>query len=104
MTTTTTPLGQLVTPQAFAALFEHSDFQEGVKWGRQIYYDMEYEGMLTEAEMVSAVEENLTRRALRVSEYFYRVMGMGPDPYLWRLGIVMGMIAEGCTIKAGEQP
>ena len=75
-----------------------------MKWGRQIYYDMEYEGMLTEAEMVSVIEDNLTRRALKTSEHFYRVMGMGPDPYLWRLGIVVGMIAEGCiAAKAGEQ-
>jgi len=104
MTTTATPLCQPVTPQAFAALCEHPDFQDGMKWGRQMYHDMEYEGMLTETEMVSAVEDNLTRRALKTSEHFYRVMGMEPDPYLWRLGIVMGMIAEGCTAaKAGEK-
>ena len=103
MTTTATPLCQPVTPQALVALFEHRDFQDGMKWGRQMYHDMEYEGMLTEAEMVSAVEDNLTRRALTVSAHFYQVMGLEPDPYLWRLGIVMGMIAEGCTAKSGEQ-
>jgi hypothetical protein len=74
-----------------------------MKWGRQMYYDMEYEGkMLTEAEMVSAVEENLTRRALKISAHFYQIMGLKPDPYLWRLGIVVGMIAEGCAVEAGK--
>ncbi|HEY7419047.1 MAG TPA: hypothetical protein VH593_27950 [Ktedonobacteraceae bacterium] len=68
-----------------------------------MYYDMEYEGkMLTEAEMVSAVEENLTRRALKISAHFYQIMGLKPDPYLWRLGIVVGMIAEGCAVEAGK--
>ena len=104
MTTTDIQSCQPVTLQALAALCEHPDFQEGMKWGRQMYYDMEYEGMLTEAEMVSVIEDNLTRRALKVSAYFYRVMELEPDPYLYCLGVVVGMIAEGCTAaKASEQ-
>ena len=91
-------LRRLAAPPALAALFEHPDFQEGVKWGKETYYDMGHEGMLTEAEMVDVVEENLSRCALREGARFDQAMELAPDSYLVRLGIVVSVIAEGYAV------
>jgi len=53
---------------SLSALLEHAEFRQGVTFGRGIYYDLEYEGMLTEEQMVTLFERNLSRRACKRDE------------------------------------
>ncbi len=88
-----------VTP-LLPALLEHSDVQKGIEFGRDVYYDLEYEGMLTEEEMITLVEDELSRRARREEACNAQLTDDAPLPFLLHLGVVIGAIDEALAARA----
>ncbi|HLQ28153.1 MAG TPA: hypothetical protein VK140_02815 [Ktedonobacteraceae bacterium] len=78
---------------SLSALLEHAEFRQGVTFGRGIYYDLEYEGMLTEEQMVTLFERNLSRRACKRDERHVQI-GEQSLSFLLRLGVVVGVVDE----------
>jgi hypothetical protein len=79
---------------SLSALLEHPDFQKGIEFGRDMYYDLEYESMLTEEEMITLVEDELSRRARRRDARNAQLMDDKPLPFLLHLGVVVGVIDQ----------
>ena len=89
-------------PLSLFALLAHPDFQEGMAFGREAYYDITYEGMLTEEQMMCLVEEELSRRVCQREARQAQVLHLEPVPYLMRLGMVMGVISESLAPSTEE--
>ena len=94
------PMQQSVSFHSFdASLLKHPDFQKGMAFGRETYYD-EYEGMLTEEEMITLVEEETSLRALRKEAREAQLTNDQPLPFLLHLGVVIGVIEEAMAVSA----
>jgi transcriptional regulator with XRE-family HTH domain len=81
-----------------ASLFEQHDFQKGVAFGRGVYHE-EYEGRLSEEEMITLVEEELSRRARQREARQMRLINDEPSPFLVHLGVVIGVIDEAMIVS-----
>ncbi len=85
---------QIVTP-SLTALLEHPDFQRGVADAEECFEE-EYKGTLTEEQMITEVEVNLTRAATEQNkEWFAETFGSAPPSYIRTLGFVFGTINQG---------
>jgi hypothetical protein len=58
-----------------SALLAHPEFQQGVRFGQDGYFDLYDEAPLTEEEMIKEVEMNLSRRTAKVDQQAAAMMG-----------------------------
>jgi len=84
-----------ITFPSLAALLENPDFRSGLQDAPQVFADYD-EPVSTEAEMIEVVERNLSRRARTRDGWLCRLLDTGPPSYLYALGLVVGLINEGC--------
>jgi len=88
---------QVAHPFPFlAALLVHPEFCEGLQDAPQMFVDFD-ESLATEAEMIEVVERNLTRRVRAQDRRLCQMINTEPSSYLYALGLVVGMINEGCS-------
>lgn len=82
---------------SITALLEHPEFQQGIQLGRDLYRDLEYEGILTEEQMIVVTEDECSRQARREEAEHAHLTNDQPLSFLLHLGVVVGAINEGLT-------
>lgn len=80
---------------SLAALLAHPEFCAGVEDAPEVYEDND-ECLSTEAEMIDVVERNLTHRVRTRDRWLCQLIDTEPPSYLYTLGLVVGLINEGC--------
>jgi hypothetical protein len=80
---------------SLVALLEHPEFQKGIQFGRDLYHNEEYAGMLTEEQMIVVAEDECSRQARREETRHARLTNDDPLSFLLHLGVVVGAINEG---------
>jgi len=91
-------LDQLQAALAFpslAALLKDPDFRSGLQDAPEMYADND-ECLSTEAEMITVVERNLSRRVRTRDRWLCQLTNTEPPSYLDTLGLVVGLINQGC--------
>jgi len=87
-------------PEAVSALAAQPDFLAGLQDAQQVYDDNEYEGRLSEGEMMELVERNVSRRGRERDNKVCQAMGLQAPAFLYALGLVIGLIGTGCARQA----
>jgi len=80
---------------SLAALLAHPEFCAGVADAPEVYEDND-ECLSREAEMIDVVERNLTRSVRIRDHWLCQLTDIEPPSYLYTLGLVVGLINEGC--------
>ncbi len=85
-------------PQAaealFAALQQYPDFVDGLKMGKQSYYDL-FEGMMTTEEISEEIDETLSHRNIHAFITDLHKHDASIDqPELFLLGLALGELNE----------
>lgn len=80
---------------SLAALLAHPEFCAGIADAPEVYEDND-ECLSTEAEMIDVVERNLTHYVRIRDHQLCQLTHTDPPSYLYTLGLVVGLINEGC--------
>jgi len=82
---------------SLSALLAHPEFQKGLAFGRECFFDSYEKAPLAEKEMIEEVEGNLNRRVVERDKKIARATGDEPPSYFYNLGYVIGIIDQGLT-------